>query len=164
MRTVTTKCVILGHTNLGESDKIIYLYSDELGKIRAIAKGARKITSKFTGHLETLNFCTVELYFSPRNTIIREIITNKSPFKKRKSFKTLSNALKIAEITNQALYENQTLENLTQLLKNAVKQLSKSRKKDLVARSYTIKLLDKCGYIPDTEAPKIEKIISQVLA
>lgn len=149
MKTITTKCFILGHKNFGEADKLIFLYSKDLGKIKAVAKGARKITSKFTGHLETLNFCIVSLYFGPRNTIITEILTEKVYLKQNSKLNTLSNAIQIAEITNQVLFENQTLDNLTTLLKTTLKFLTQSTKTQLISTAYIIKLLDKTGIIPD---------------
>jgi len=70
MKRATTIAIVLGSKNFMESDKIVHLYSEDLGKIRAIAKGARRITSKFVGHLETLNLVTASLYFGPKNTIL----------------------------------------------------------------------------------------------
>ncbi|MBD3360522.1 DNA repair protein RecO [Candidatus Peregrinibacteria bacterium] len=155
MKTATTRCIILGHKDFGESDKIIYLYSEELGKIRAIAKGARKITSRFTGHLETLNICTASLYFGPKNIILREISTEKNFFKLRKSLKTISNSLQIAEITNHMLFENKTLDKLIELLENTINHIQTSRKKSLIKTAYLIKLSDKAGMIPDFKQTKI---------
>lgn len=155
MKTATTRCIILGHKNFGESDKIIHFYSEELGKIRAIAKGARKITSRFTGHLETLNICTASLYFGPKNIILREISTEKNFFRSRKNLKTISNSLQIAEFTNHMLFENKTLDNLTELIENTIDYIRTSRKKNLIKTAYLIKLSDKAGMIPDFKQTKI---------
>lgn len=159
MRTVSTKCIILGHKDIGESDKFIFLYSDELGKIKAVAKGSRKITSKFTGHLETLNFCLVSLYFAPRSTIITEIVTEKNLVQPRNNYATLSNALKIAEITNQTIGENQTLENLHTLIINAVTHLVRSKRPNLIRTAYVLKLLDKAGFAPEFKQDDILNFI-----
>ena len=86
MRNISEKCVILGHKNFNESDKLVFLYSDKFGRIKAIAKGARKITSKFTGHLETLNICFVTLYFGPRNIIITELSQDEENIKIKNTF------------------------------------------------------------------------------
>ena len=42
--------------NLGDSDKIIVIFSREYGKIKAVAKGCRKPKSKFSGRLEVFGY------------------------------------------------------------------------------------------------------------
>ncbi|MFA6081831.1 MAG: DNA repair protein RecO [Patescibacteria group bacterium] len=61
MRNVTTLGIVLKRTNLDETDKILTIYSQELGKVSAIAKGIKKITSRKAGHLEPGNVVQFEL-------------------------------------------------------------------------------------------------------
>jgi hypothetical protein len=44
--------VVLRHSDYGEADRLLTLYTREQGKLRAIAKGVRKIQSRKAGHLE----------------------------------------------------------------------------------------------------------------
>ena len=46
------EAVVLRHSDFGEADRLLTLYTRQLGKTRAIVKGARKITSRKAGHLE----------------------------------------------------------------------------------------------------------------
>lgn len=149
MKSQNLTGIILGHKNLGENDKLLFLYTEELGKIKAIAKGARKITSKFTGHLETLNICTFSVYFGPRNTILTEIITLKIFKKIREDLKKLNCGLQIAEITNELIFENQRIEGLADLIEKNLQKLNIGAKPFLVTQSYIVKLLDLIGLIPD---------------
>lgn len=149
MKNLTTEVIILGHRNLGEYDKNILLYCEHLGKIQAVAKGSRKITSKFTGHLETLNVCNVSLYFGPRNIIISEIQTIKNWSAMRDDLEKLKSALQISEITNHMIYENQIIDQLNHLIKTTVEFLQHTPNCELVAISYIMKLLDKLGLIPN---------------
>lgn len=149
MKSQNLTGIILGHKNLGENDKLLFLYTEELGKIKAIAKGARKITSKFTGHLETLNICTFSVYFGPRNTILTEIITLKIFKKIREDLKKLKCGLQIAEITNELIFENQRIEGLADLIEKNLQKLNLSAKPFLVTQSYIVKLLNLIGLIPD---------------
>lgn len=149
MKTLSSSAIILGHKNFGESDKIVFLYTEELGKIKTVAKGSRKINSKFTGHLETLNFCKASFYFGPRNIILTEIITLKNFKKIRDNVEKITTALKIAEFTNKVIYENQKVEGVEELISNTLTQLSISNKPQLILHSYIVKLLDKIGLIPD---------------
>lgn len=149
MKSISINCVILGHRDFTENDKAIFMYTEEFGKIKVIAKGGRKITSKFTGHLETLNFAMAEIYFGPRNIILKEIITIKNFKKIRDNLERLSAAIQIAEITNHILYENQKLDNLMGLLTETLQQLSISNKPSLTSQAYVIKILDQSGLVPD---------------
>lgn len=156
MKTQKTTCIILGNKSFGESHKLIYLYSKEFGKIKVIAKGARKITSRFTGHLETLNICTAELYFGPKNIILTEITTIKNSKRIRGNLEKCTSALKIAEISNKLIYENQSFEDLSGLIEETIDYINKSKKSSLIALSYIIKLLDKIGLIPNSKIKFLE--------
>jgi DNA repair protein RecO (recombination protein O) len=61
MSSYRAKAIILKAYKLGEADKIVKLYSQKNGLIDAVAKGARKIKSKFGGRLELFNFVDLEL-------------------------------------------------------------------------------------------------------
>lgn len=47
-----TKAIIIGRTNFGEADRIIRMFTPEHGKVSAVAKGVRKVKSRFGGHVE----------------------------------------------------------------------------------------------------------------
>lgn len=53
-RTYRCEALTLRSSPLGEADLIVTLYTREHGKLRAVAKGARKSASKLVGHLEPL--------------------------------------------------------------------------------------------------------------
>jgi DNA repair protein RecO (recombination protein O) len=51
-RVYTTEAVVLRRTDFGEADRILTLFTPQKGKVRAIAKGVRRTTSRMAGHLE----------------------------------------------------------------------------------------------------------------
>src|SRR5512132_2963742 len=51
-RLYRCEAIVLGRMDLGEADRILTLYSREHGKLRAIAKGARRPLSRLGPHLE----------------------------------------------------------------------------------------------------------------
>ncbi len=51
-RTYRSEAIVLRRSNFGEADRLLTLYSREYGKIRAIAKGARKPQTRKSGHVE----------------------------------------------------------------------------------------------------------------
>ena len=48
----STEAITLRRTDFGEADRILTLFTPTYGKVRAIAKGARRTTSRLAGHLE----------------------------------------------------------------------------------------------------------------
>ncbi len=61
MKEYFTKALVLDQENAGEADRRVFLYTEELGKVAARAKSARKITSKLAGHLEPMTFSDVRI-------------------------------------------------------------------------------------------------------
>jgi len=149
MKTTTTRAVILGHRQFGENDKVIHLYSQDLGKIETIAKGSKKIASKFTGHLETLNLVEAALYFGPRNIILTEIVSEKNFIGSSENLDTMLNAIQIANTIKNLVPENQIIDNLLPLTIDTIKHLQLENKAEMINLAFTIKLLKMLGYTPD---------------
>jgi len=54
--------VVLRHYQLGEADRIVVVLTEEHGKVRAVAKGVRRTTSKFGARLEPMSHVRLLLY------------------------------------------------------------------------------------------------------
>lgn len=54
MANYSTKAINLKSYNLGESDKIVVMYSRDFGIIKCVAKGVKRTTSKLGGRMRTL--------------------------------------------------------------------------------------------------------------
>jgi len=52
--TFRTEAVVLRSIRYGEADRVLHLYSRERGRIGAIAKGVRRVKTRFGGRLEPL--------------------------------------------------------------------------------------------------------------
>ena len=52
--TLQTEAIVLRSIRYGEADRILHLYSRERGRLGAIAKGVRRVKSRFGGRLEPL--------------------------------------------------------------------------------------------------------------
>ncbi len=53
-RLYRTDSVVLRRQDLGEADRIVTIFTPGYGKLRAVAKGVRKPSSRKAGHLEPL--------------------------------------------------------------------------------------------------------------
>lgn len=56
-----TEAIILGSRNSGESNRLLFLLTEELGFIVALSQGVRNLKSKLRYHLEDMNLINVEL-------------------------------------------------------------------------------------------------------
>src|SRR5882672_11430131 len=66
-----TRALVLRTFDQGESDRVVHLYSEALGRIAAIAKGARRSKRRFPGTLEILSIVDVRLVDPPRAQLAR---------------------------------------------------------------------------------------------
>lgn len=64
MRSYKIEGIIIKRKDLGESDRILTVFTKQRGKIQVIAKGVRKITSKRSPHVELLNVSILGIYDS----------------------------------------------------------------------------------------------------
>jgi DNA repair protein RecO (recombination protein O) len=53
--TFKTEAVVLRSIRLGEADRVLHLYTEDRGRIGAVAKGVRRVKSRFGGRLEPLS-------------------------------------------------------------------------------------------------------------
>jgi DNA repair protein RecO (recombination protein O) len=53
--TFKTEAVVLRSIRLGEADRVLHLYTEDRGRVGAVAKGVRRIKSRFGGRLEPLS-------------------------------------------------------------------------------------------------------------
>ena len=70
-----TEALSLKHLPLGESDLLVTLYSKDVGKLKAVAKGARKSTSRLVGHFEPLTINSLSITKSTNLDIINQAET-----------------------------------------------------------------------------------------
>src|ERR1700722_5976859 len=124
MPTYSVNAINVGSFNLGESDKIVTLFSAERGLIRAVAKGARKPGAKIGGRAELL--AVNRLLIANGRTL--DIITqaeNIETFKGlRNDLTRLSYALYYAELTchlGQGFSDETSI--YFEMLLNALRQL-----------------------------------------
>lgn len=63
--------IVLKVSELGESDKIVFLYSKELGKVAGIAKGAKRSKKRFCNKLEVFSLLEVVYDDRGRSGLVR---------------------------------------------------------------------------------------------
>lgn len=75
MKRVVTTGVVLGRINFGEADRIVTVITPDQGKLRLMAKGVRKSSSKMAGGIEL--FSTSSLTFIPGKRDISTLVSSR---------------------------------------------------------------------------------------
>src|SRR5256712_10183830 len=63
--------VVIGSFALGESDRVVTFFARQHGKIRGVARAARRIKSKFSGALELLTLGELIFFDTGRSELVR---------------------------------------------------------------------------------------------
>jgi len=150
-KQIKTRGIVLGSKTLGEADRLLFIFTREHGKIKAIAKGAAKPTSRFIGNTETLSLCLFEMYQSPRRTMITDLKLEKSFSKSiNKNLEKATNALLIANLADQILEETEPSAEIFDLITETLAELSNSENKSLlITTAFIVKFLNTLGVFPD---------------
>jgi DNA repair protein RecO (recombination protein O) len=141
--------VILRHADWGETDRLVTLYTRERGKVRALAKGARKIRSRKAGHLEPFTRVTLQLARSHDLPIVTQADTLDAYLPIHEDLAKTGQAAYIVELLDRFTYEDDT-ENygIFRLLTEVLSRLEKESDPWLAIRYYEVRLLDLLGYRP----------------
>ncbi len=147
--TFRAEAVVLRHANWGEADRIITLYTRQEGKLRALAKGARKVLSRKAGHLEPLTQIHLQLARSHDLPIITQVETQEAYLPLQQNLVRLTGALYALELLDRFTYEGEGANiPLYHLLTETLQRLAAQEDGWLPLRYYEIRLLDLLGFRP----------------
>src|SRR5512146_3458589 len=100
------EAVILRHSDYGEADRLLTLYARQLGKTRALVKGARKITSRKAGHLEPFTHVKLQLAKGRDLPLVTQADTIDTYLALREDLQLTSQASYIIEPLDRLTYED----------------------------------------------------------
>ena len=150
-RTYQTEAIIIKRIKLGEADRILTLYTPELGKIKAVAKGTRRPKSKLGGHVELLTHSLLMLARGRNLDIITQAQTIDNFLPLKDDLERISRGLYISELVDSFTAEHIENRRLFDLLLNSLHQLSQAQNGELVLRYFELHLLDYLGYRPQLQ-------------
>ncbi|OQY29890.1 MAG: DNA repair protein RecO [Anaerolineaceae bacterium 4572_5.1] len=148
-RSFRVEAVVLRHRDWGEADRLVTLYTRQRGKIRAVAKGARKIRSRKAGHLEPFIQVTLQLARARGPFIITQAETINAYLPLREDLALTGYASYVAELLDRFSYdEEESNISLFNLLTDSLTRLARGDKPWLAMRYYEMRLLDHLGFRP----------------
>jgi DNA repair protein RecO (recombination protein O) len=147
-RNYQTKAIIVKKTKLGEADRILTLYTPDLGKIQAVAKGVRRPRSKMAGHLELMTCSQISLARGRNLDTITGAQTIESFLPLKTDLVLASYGFYVIELVNQFTPDQSGDEDIYNLLLETLINLQNSDNRELLIRYFELKLLELAGYRP----------------
>jgi DNA repair protein RecO (recombination protein O) len=148
----------------GEADKIIILFTKEHGKLQAIAKGARRPTSKFGGRLEIFTYNKMLLAQGKSLDIISQCETIESFYSLREEKEKLNAGFYIVKLIDIITEERQKNRELFNLLLDSLYGLQNAREAKKLIRSFEVKLCEIEGFLPTNDMlGKINKSLPEIV-
>lgn len=142
--------MVLRTHKLGEADRIISLMTESRGKVRAVAKGVRKPTSKFGARLEPTTHVAIQCYEGRNLDTITQAERVEVFAVIRDDLDLLRDAVMMLEVVDQVAQEGRSDPELYRMLAGALRTLDATRHR-VVAAAFLAKLLAHDGVRPVTD-------------
>ena len=147
-RSQRVDAIVLRHQDWGEADRLLWLFTLEQGKLRAVAKGVRKIHSRKAGHLEPFTRVSLLLAAGRELPIVTQAEAQETHTALRENLVRMGYAAYVVELLDRFTFEEGENSALFRLLSETLKRLTLEVELGLVVRYYEIRLLDLVGFRP----------------
>lgn len=148
-RSFRASAVVLRHADWGEADQLLTLYTREQGMVRALAKGARKITSRKGGHLQPFTHITIQLAKGRGLLIVTQVETINAFLPLHDDLTKTGHAAYAVELLLRFSYEDEGANpTIFRLLVDTLDRIEKESDAWLAVRYYEMRLLDAVGFRP----------------
>ena len=149
IRLYRVEAVVLRRWDLGEADRILNLYTRQRGKLRAVAKGVRRPTSRLAGHLELFAHSNV-LIARGRDLEIVSQAELIEPFRDlRRDERRIGLAGYVADLLDALTSEDDPQPLVFELLTETLRGIASQPDPFFVVRRYELRLLGALGYQPE---------------
>ncbi len=142
------EAAVLRRRNLGESDRILTVFSRELGKHRFVAKGVRRPGSKLAGHSEPFMISRFMLARTRGLPILSQVETRSAYPRLRLDERAIAVAGLIAERVDVLTAEDEAAPNVFSLVENSLELLDSGAEPARVLLIFDLLLLAEAGFRP----------------
>lgn len=150
MPLYNARAIVLRSIKLSETDKLITFMTEEFGKVKCVAKSARKIKSRFGASLEPMTYVQL-IFFGRQNQELYRL--NQSDI--IQSYQTLTDdlgklytGLYFIESVDSMVREHHREPEVFNLLLGALQALKNQSDTDTLCRLFEMRLLTASGYRP----------------
>lgn len=147
-KTSRTEVVVLKGMDYGERDKILTLYTPYMGKLHAIAKGVRRVTSRMGGHVDVLSHATVLLIHGRTLDIVTQGQGLQVFAHLREDLPAFARACYAAELVDRFTPDANPNPEIFRALVRVLEHIDKGNAPELAVLLFQLQLLALSGYRP----------------
>ena len=152
MNLIKTQGVVVGEVTTGEADKIITIFTQKHGIIKAAVKGACRPKSSMIASSQFLVFSDFILYKGKDMYRLSSCEVIEPFYNIRNDIIKLTYASYAAELVKEVVHENMQSYRILQLFLNTLHAISNSDKSlEMIIRTYELRLMSLCGYRPQVD-------------
>lgn len=148
VRSQRVEAIVLRHTDWGEADRMLWLFTREIGKVQVVAKGIRKPRSRKAGHLEPFTRVELQLAHGRDLLIVTQAEAKDAYLALREDLVRVGYASYIIELLDRFTYEEGENISLYRLLTETLGRLDTEPQPAFAVRYYEVRLLDLVGFRP----------------
>jgi DNA repair protein RecO (recombination protein O) len=150
-RVYKTEGIVLHHADVGEADRMITLFTPFRGKVRGVAKGSRKPTSRLAGHIEQFTHTSVVIARGRNIDIITQAQTVRSFIEIRENLRLFMYASYAAELVERSSEWESENRPLYGLLERMLVHLITTHRFDATLHAFELEALAIQGYQPQLD-------------
>jgi DNA repair protein RecO (recombination protein O) len=145
------EAIVVRTYKLGEADRIVVLFTRDRGKVRAVAKGVRKTSSRFGARLEPMSHVALQLYEGRELDTITQAESLENFRGLRDVLERITRSASILEAVDHITEEREPNAKLYTMLVGALRTLA-TQDHPLVVPAFFWKLLALEGFRPVVDA------------
>ena len=143
------EAIVISHSDYGEADRILNLFTREMGKARAIAKGVRKEHSRKAGHVEPFTCTTLMLAKGTSFWIVSQAETVDAYLPIRENLTKTAQAAYVIELLERFTSEDEVHLSLYCLVKETLERIASQTDAFQALRYFEMRFLEMVGYRPE---------------
>lgn len=151
MKDYKTEAIVINTRDLGESDKILTLYTRERGKVSAVSRGVRKPRARLAAVAQVFTYATFQIFPGRQLHRIAQVALIDSFHHLRQDLDRLAYASYFAELVDKLVESDEPHEDLFILLLAAMHLVAHTTDLEIVQRWFELKLMSLLGYHPHVD-------------
>jgi DNA repair protein RecO (recombination protein O) len=153
MPLLKTAAVTLKSRKWGDADRIVTLFTQRYGKLRGVARGARRMKSRFGSALEPFVHCELNLFEKPHDPLHRVSQADiRETFPRlREDLAAMAGAARLANLVTAITAEGDASPVVFDTVLDGLRALNEGGEPGLTTLLFQIRLLGQTGFRPQTD-------------